>query len=206
MVSGAEAQTKKRQRRGGVEQRLRDAIQELAATSTFQDLRVEEIASAAGLSRSAFYFYYPGKLELLVDAARHVLEEVYEQADRWYSGPDESDSKALIVEVLVDSAATWGRHAHLLRMASEVASYDEEIGSFWRALRIRFFEGVAGRVSRDQEAGLASTDVDPESCAEILILATESYFLRNIAHEGGAPEAAAAALAPVWIRTLYPER
>lgn len=204
MVSGADAQTKKRQRRSDVEARLRVAIQELAGGSTFQDLRVEEIASAAGLSRSAFYFYYPGKLELLLDAARHVLEEVYEQADRWYSGSGESGSKALIHEVLRDNASTWGQHADLLRMASEVATYDEEIGNFWRDLEVRFFEGVAGRVRRDQEAGAVSPDVDAESCAEILILATESYFLRNIAYEGGVPEEAAAALSPVWIRTLYP--
>jgi len=201
VVSGTDTQARKRQRRGEVEARLREAITTLAAESTFRDLRVEEIAAAAGLSRSAFYFYYPGKLELLLDATQRVSEQLFEQADRWYSGS--GDSKVLIVEVLRDNASTWAQHADLLRMATEVASYDEEISVYWRGLVDRFVRGVAGRVRRDQEAGLVSADIDPESCAEILVYANEAYFLRNVAWDGGSPEDAARALAPIWLRTLY---
>lgn len=197
-----DTQARKRQRRSEVEERLREAITSLAAESTFRDLRVEEIAAAAGLSRSAFYFYYPGKLELLLDAVQRISEELFEQADRWYSGS--GDSKVMIVEVLRGNVSTWARHSDLLRMATEAAAYDEEIGVYWRGLVDRFVQGVAGRVRRDQEDGVAAPEIDPDGCAEILIYASEVYFLRNVARDGGSPEAAVEALAPVWLRTLYP--
>lgn len=203
MASGVDANQRKRLRRGEVEERLRGAIRDLAAESNYRDLRVEELAARAGLSRSAFYFYYPGKLELLLDATQGASEELFGYADLWYSG--DGDSKVMIIEVLRNMSIGFARHADLLRMAAEVAAFDEDIASFWRGLVDRFTTGVSGRLQRDQQAGLARPEIDAASSAEILVFATETYLLRNVGRQGWDPEHAVEAMAPVWLRALYPD-
>lgn len=178
-------------------------MRDLAAEGSFQDLRVEELAARAGLSRSAFYFYYPGKLELLLDATQGASEELFQHADLWYSG--DGDSKVMIVQVLRDMSVTWAKHADLLRMATEVAGYDDDIAGFWRGLVDRFTTGVTGRVRRDQEAGLARPEIDAASAAELLVFATEVYLLRHVGCDGWDAERAVEAMTPVWLRTLYPD-
>ena len=45
---------------------------------------------------------------------------------------------------------------------------------------------------------------DPDRAAEVLVYATETYLHRHVACDGVSPPQAVEALAPVWIRTLYP--
>ena len=179
------------------------ALLETAGDRSFAELRIEEIAAAAGLSRSAFYFYYSGKSELLRDATERVAKELYADANRWYSG--EGESVEMIREVLAANASSWRRHADLLRMTVEAAGYDPEIEIFWRGLVAQFVAGVAARVRSDQEVGLAAPEIDPDRAAEVLVYATETYLHRHVACDGVSPPQAVEALAPVWIRTLYPD-
>ena len=191
------------QRRERAREGLRSALLLVAGGRSFAELKIEEIATAAGLSRSAFYFYYSSKYELLRDATGRVAEELFADASPWYEG--EGESVEMIQRVLAANAASWSKHAQLLRMTVEAAGCDPEIEGFWRGLVAGFTDGVARRVRADQEAGLTSPDVDPEKAAEVLVYATETYFHRRIACDGVAPPVAVEALAPVWIAALYPD-
>ena len=190
------------QRRERARAGLRAALLLAAGKRSFAELKIEEIAAAAGLSRSAFYFYYSSKYELLRDATGRVADELFADASPWYDG--DGESAEMIREVLASNAASWSEHADLLRMTVEAAGYDPEIEVFWRRTVDQFIDGVARRVRADQEAGLASADIDPERAAEVLVYATETYLHRRIACDGVSPPQAVEALAPVWIGALYP--
>lgn len=190
-------------RREAVKSRLRAALLDRADGGSFADLRIEEITAACGLSRSGFYFYYPGKTELLRDTTERIADELFVVADRWFSG-NGTHPTALVREVLLANAKAWAEHAGILRMVIEAAAYDPEISEFWRSLLDRFIAGVADRVRADQATGVASGDLDPERAAKVLVYATETYLHRCVACDGGSPDDAVTALAPVWIRTLYP--
>ena len=53
---------------------------------SYAELNVERIAKAAGISRTAFYFYFRDKRDLLMRLAADVTEQLYAQADIWFSG------------------------------------------------------------------------------------------------------------------------
>jgi AcrR family transcriptional regulator len=201
--SGIGVDATREQRRERAREGLRDALLQAAGKRSFAELKIEEIAAAAGLSRSAFYFYYSSKYELLRDATGRVAEELFADASTWYEG--EGESVEMIRQVLAANAASWSKHADLLRMTVEAAGYDPEIEAFWRGLLTRFIDGVARRVRADQESGSTSADVDPERAAEVLVYATETYFHRRIACDGATPPLAVEAIAPVWIGALYPD-
>ena len=67
---------------------------------------------------------------------------------------------------------------------------------------------MAGRISRDVEAGLSPADLEPEETARALVLMTERYMLDAFGRPERRPsreESAAvfATLEGIWVRTLY---
>ena len=91
---GGEARTKKERRRGEVKARLRRSLHGLAADHSFVELRVSDITSSAGLSRSAFYFYYEDKRDLLIETFKEVAETLFDRSIVRFA--DEDDSRKLI--------------------------------------------------------------------------------------------------------------
>src|SRR4051794_12593958 len=92
----------------------------LAEGSSFAELNVERIATAAGISRTAFYFYFADKRDLLMRLATDVNEQLYAQADIWFSGA--GDPEADIREALTRIAELYEEHGALLRAIVEVST------------------------------------------------------------------------------------
>ena len=72
----------------------------------------------------------------------------------------------------------------------------------------RLVGAVASRISRDVEAGLSPTDLEPEETARALVLMTERYLLDVFGHPERRPSeeesmAVFATLEGIWVRTLY---
>src|SRR3954452_12218301 len=108
----------------------------LVEGASYAELDVGRIATAAGISRTAFYFYFRDKRDLLMRLAGDLTELLYEQADIWFSG--DGDPEDEIREALTRISALYEEHGTLLRAVVEVSTYDDEIARFWRGLVARF--------------------------------------------------------------------
>jgi AcrR family transcriptional regulator len=201
MATGVEPGERKRERREEVKGRLRAALEELAAQSSFRDMTVADLTSAAGLSRSAFYFYYDDMRDLLIEAVTAISAVTFDQINqRFLAG---KDPREVVHEVLCANAVAWARHADVVRLVIEASVYDEEVRAFWRGVIGDFTSAVAARVSSDQEKGVVPADLDAGTCAEFLVAATEGFFYRRLSRGDETPEQAVAALEPIWLRLLY---
>ena len=120
---------------------------------SFADLKIERIATGAGISRTAFYFYFRDKRELLMRLCEDVTTSLYEQADVWFSG--DSLTRDEVEAALGRVAAIYEDHGPLLRAITEVSTYDEELAGFWRALLQRFADATRERIESEQAAGRA---------------------------------------------------
>jgi AcrR family transcriptional regulator len=120
----------------------------LAEGSSYADLNVERIATAAGISRTAFYFYFRDKRDLLMRLAGDVTELLYAQADIWFSGEGD-DPEDEIREALTRIAALYQEHGTLIRAIVEVSTYEEDIATFWRGLLQRFVDATARRIEAE---------------------------------------------------------
>src|SRR4051794_38284750 len=99
----------RRRTREEVQQAVRATLVEMLAERAFKDVTVDELAKRAGLSRTAFYFYYPDKNEVLKEAANTAAAEVYAEADRWWHG--EGRPEDLVREALEGIAGVYCDHA-----------------------------------------------------------------------------------------------
>lgn len=120
----------------------------LAEGNAYADLSVDRIAKAAGLSRTAFYFYFADKRELITALAAQMSQELFEQAIDFFSG--EADSPEEMRRVLGGVYDLYRSHGALARATVEVSTYDEEIALFWRQLMTAFIDAIEARVVRDR--------------------------------------------------------
>jgi AcrR family transcriptional regulator len=194
MATGEPAPTAKR---AAVQAAVLEATEALLGEgASYADLNIERIATRAGISRTAFYFYFRDKRELLVRLTGDVSEQLYEQADIWFSGA--GDPADEIRRALANIAAVYVEHGVLLRAIVEVSTYDDEVADYWRDVLGRF---AAASLRRIEAGGVAS---DPRATAFALCWMTERALYQQLVQEGG-PEldALVDALAGIWLRSVY---
>jgi AcrR family transcriptional regulator len=168
---------------------------------SYPELNIERIARRAGISRTAFYFYFRDKREVLMRLTEHVAERLYGQADIWFSGQGDADAE--LREALGNVARLYREHGAVLRAIVEGATFDEEIAHFWHAILERFVEATRRRIESEQRAGRAAA-ADGLATAFALCWMTERSFHQQLVQ--GEPFATAAlvdALAGIWVRGVY---
>jgi len=201
MAQGPQARARRVQRRDEVKARLGTAMLTVARDRPFSSITVEEIATAAGISRSTFYFYYRDKGDLLVDTAGQATDNLFSHAEEFWRA--EGDRRDLVRGGLSMAAATFAEHAALIRVTMEVSTYDDQVREFWESSVAKFVDAVASRIRLDQEEGTVSAELDADRLADVLVSAAQGYLFRAT-RNGDTPEEAAEILADVWIRVLYP--
>src|SRR5436190_2449085 len=189
-------------KRAEIEARVLEATEALLGEgASFTDLSIERIATRAGISRTAFYFYFHDKRELLMRLTEDVTEELYQQADIWYSGS--GDPEAEIREALVNIARLYEQHGPLLRAIVEVSTYDDEVAVFWGGLLGRFIEASRERIVAERNAG-RSSGCEPASTAFALCWMAERVLYQELVQGAPIPpQDLVEALVRIWMRTIY---
>jgi AcrR family transcriptional regulator len=204
-TSGPRAATtreRRRRKRAQARSELTRAALELAERAPFQDLTVDEIARAAGLSRSAYYTHFRDKHDLLLSAVTEVAEQLYEMADRWWHGQGPPADR--VRRALEGVVAVYAEQASLLRVATEVSTYDDEVREVWLGIVERFIEATTEHIRSEQTLGLIPAGLDPRATAEGLTWMCERCAYIYIARGERRPEEVVGAMAPVWTAALYP--
>jgi AcrR family transcriptional regulator len=161
--------------------------------ASFAELNVERIATEAGISRTAFYFYFRDKRELLMRLTEDVSGLLYAEAEGWWSGDTE------LRTALERIVALYREHAPLLRAVVETAAYDEPVAGFWRAILGRFVESTRDRLESD-----AAFDLPAEQTAFLLCWMTERACYQQIVQGRDlADPDFVSALVGLWERGAY---
>jgi AcrR family transcriptional regulator len=189
-------------RRQAVETALLGATEELLEEgASFSELSVERIASRAGISRTAFYFYFADRRELLIRLTEDVNALILEQANLWWES--EGAPAERVRQALTSSLAIHREHAMLLRAVAEAATYDEEVAEHRRRLVSRVAEVTERHVIEENAAGRTNC-ANPRATALALTWMTDSAFLQLEAGPPGPQEQGLIdALAAIWARSIY---
>ena len=173
----------------------------LAEGASYAALNIERIATRAGISRTAFYFYFRDKRELLMRLTEEVNELLYQQADIWFSSDGEPEPE--MREALTNIAALYAEHGVLLRAIVEASTYDEEVAQSWRGMLGRFVDASRRRIETEHAAGRAVIE-HAQATSFALCWMTERTMYQHLVQ--GEPFAAAEmvdALVSVWLRSVY---
>lgn len=191
------------ERRTAIEASVLQATEELLGEGlSFSDLNIERIATRAGISRTAFYFYFRDRRELLMRLTEDVSELLYRRAEVWWQG--EGVQPEALREALSGIAGLYLEHGALLRAIVEVSTYDEEIAVHWRGLVGRFVEATRERIMREQQAGRAQPGLDAQAVAFSLVWMVERTLYEHLVQEGPVTrETVVEALLGIWQRAVF---
>ncbi|MFG2925648.1 TetR/AcrR family transcriptional regulator [Streptomyces sp. NPDC048305] len=179
-------------RRAILEKRVLSAIEGLLQGGvTYTELSVEQIAQAAGISRSSFYLYFRDKVDVLLRLSGTLRGESYAIASAWRPTGAEGglDGLARTYELILGH---YRKYAALLSAIGEVAAYDAEVREAWDAHQRRFIDNMIEVLREEQMADRSPADIDPELAASIIVQGGGQVIARQVASGVSANDAAVA--------------
>lgn len=182
------------------EQAILDGARALLEARPLSQVTIDELAGAAGLSRSSFYFYFDSKQAVLAALLEGLSDELKAENGPWLdaTGPAEPALR----QATAHSVALWRTHGGLLRQAWQCDSGDPQLAAWRAGLLARGTRRTAAKIDRDRAAGLA-----PGGPPSAPVLARGLHALKNELLAEPRPVDADAALVDdlvcVTLRLLY---
>ena len=199
---GVESRGAPTAKRAAIQAAVLEATEALLAEGTpYPELNIERIATRAGISRTAFYFYFRDKRELLMRLTEDVTQRLYAESDIWFSGEGEPVEE--LGRALRNVAALYRAHGDVLRAIVDAAAADEEVARFWHAIIDRFIAATQRRIEDERAAGQPAAG-EPRATAFALCWMTERTFHQQFLLSKPVPQdELVAALTGIWVRTIY---
>ena len=142
-----------RRRRNEARQRILDAARRELESKPFRELSVDDLMSATGLSRTAFYRYFPDREAVLLDLLEEVWGALADARDAELGNPDTAaaSSVARLEQLLTDNRA-------VLKAIADAAPGDDDVERAWIApfMRSYWIDDLTARLVAAQERGLAA--------------------------------------------------
>lgn len=178
--------------------RLLAALEQQLQSQPFDAISIAGVADAAGLGRSAFYFYFSSKHDAVTQLLGDVFDEEITRVDailRRSGDPDVNVSDALAF--IVDS---WRDRATLLTAMLDARDGDADARKIWESWIDRYEEFAADYIARTTAADVA----DSRALAHVLIAMNERTLERHTRSGGNraAGDELHATLVRVWQAAL----
>lgn len=175
------------------------ATRELLVGRSVDDLTIDGIAKAAGVSRTSFYFYFPTK-QAVVTALLDGLWDQFGGTYAWFDsvGPDRAGLRAHHDAV----ARVWQENRSILTCTTGSVDY-EPLAEWADKAQQRFVEVLVAKIERDRIAGFIGLGIDDEPLARMIAQLRNSQFREISALEGQAYQQALDDFTEVVLRMVY---
>jgi AcrR family transcriptional regulator len=131
-----------------------DALAELLIHRPIGDLTVGEIAAAAGVTRSGFYFYFESKYAALAVATGEIWSDLSDRVGAFQRIGAESPIEHTRRHFKV-GMELWRNHEAVLVASVQAAPLDDQLAAQWREWNETLTATLVDVIVEDQRAGLA---------------------------------------------------
>lgn len=128
------------------EEQLLDAAEELLATRGYVDTTIGDIAKAAGVTRSALYFYFASKQDVLIALVARTVQTLQRGSVGVLAGAGAVDD--VFDAALEHTATQWRDHGVVMRAAVDFASTVPEVDRLWTDTAEAIAEAIAALLER----------------------------------------------------------
>jgi AcrR family transcriptional regulator len=180
---------------------LLEALDAYLQESTLDAINIADISRRAGVTRSAFYFYFENKAA----AVGALMDEMYDQG---WDAADLLGGDEVMQERVTTAIRTifrgWGDRIHLYRAMLEARATSSAVRDQWDAYQASFITVVAAVIEGERTAGRAPEGPDAHAVATAL-LDLNAQTLGRLVH---APadfdwDGHLEAVVHVWLTSIY---
>jgi len=174
-----------------------DALDAWLRESSLDAVNVAEITAQAGVTRSAFYFYFENKAAAVGALIERLVAEVFVVSDQFTTGGGEPRERVYaMLEGLFGSA---DRYRHVFGAMLEARGSSATIRQIWDDARDAFAPSVAALI-RAERPGDSPT---PEVLAAVLLEFNDRMVERFLFGGALTREQLIDGAAAVWLSTIY---
>ncbi len=163
-------------------------------------INIAEISRRAGVTRSAFYFYFENKQAAVAALTNEMYDDAFAAAAELGGEAGPAASIEATIRRLFES---WETHRHLFQAMLEARGTSSAVQEMWDSDRLSFVEPVAAVIEAERAAGRAPAGSDATALATVL-LELNDRMLERLSR--GAPidtERLLQATVTVWLNTIY---
>ncbi|OHU19170.1 TetR family transcriptional regulator [Mycobacteroides franklinii] len=162
------------QRKGDLrEQQILDAAEGLLDSRGYFEMTVNEIAEAAGITRSALYFYFGSKQDVVTALVARTVQALRDKSEAARNDP--ADPETVVATALDRTLQLWLKHSVVMRAAVDLSSTIPEIDELWTGAADIFIEAIA-KVLMRMGVPAGSGPGDAHAVAEALCWMIERTF------------------------------
>lgn len=186
------------QRRAALLESLDQLLQD--EDSSLDSINIADISRRAGVTRSAFYFYFENKAA----AVAALMEEMYDEA---FAATDvlvgAGDPRERVEATIRGLFAAWDRHQHLYRAMLSARATSPAVRDMWESDRQSFVPHVAGMIEAERAAGRAPGGPGATALATVLLELNDRALERLALGGPLGREEHVEAVVHIWMSTIY---
>jgi TetR/AcrR family transcriptional regulator, ethionamide resistance regulator len=191
----------RRAHRARVELTILEATHRLLQDRAASEVTIADIMDAVGLSRTAFYRYFPDVNSVLVRLLREVRQQF---AVDWLEAPDDANFVQVLDSDARASLSRFDEHAAIIRACLDARTSAPELYDAWLQIVEEVVAQTAARIEDLNRHGVTKVGC-PQETARALITFTIYYATEGLARVGdrAGRQALAETLMAVWYRTIF---
>lgn len=180
------------------------ATNRLLAHHPLSQVSVEKIIAEAQVSRTAFYWHFNSKFDVLATLHRTVIDEYLAEVDEFVTLDAENPDQAIrtLIQTTIDTAI---KYPSVVRGVRENWQTDETLGVQYLAFMERFSTAVGKEIDQQRALGVAPPGPDSQQLATALLwsawelLYVASLDLKDLLQIDQILEL----LTTMWVGTIY---
>lgn len=178
-----------------------DALDTWLQESNLDVINIAEISKQAGVTRSAFYFYFENKGAAVAALMERMIDETIVVNEHFTAAEDAPRRR--IYAMLDGLFEMRARHHHLFKAMLEVRGSSSSVRDIWDGARASFTDSIAEMIRRDRAAGRAPDGLDPDVLAAVL-LEVNDRLLERLTLGGTLTSAQLKdGVAAIWLSSVY---
>ena len=180
---------------------LLESLDHYLRESSLDSINIADISRRAGVTRSAFYFYFENKASAVAALMEEMYDESFAAADLLLG---DGGSPAVNIEAMIRALfSTWDKHEHLFRASLDARATSATVRELWDADRESFVPVVAAMIEAERTTGTAPAGADATALAGVL-LELNDRMLERLALGGPLDrEQLVEAVVSIWLHTIY---
>ena len=173
-----------------------------SAERGLDSINIADISRRAGVTRSAFYFYFENKAIAVAALMEEMYDESFAAAGLFQADGTPAENIEAMVRALF---STWEKHEHIFRASLDARATSPTVRQLWDHDRESFVPVVASMIADERAAGAAPPGIDATALASVL-LELNDRMLERLALGGQLDrEQLVDAVVAVWLHSIYGE-
>ncbi len=181
--------------------KLLNAFDGLLREQTLDEINVIEISRRAGVTRSAFYFYFESKSIAVMALMRDLYEAAAEANEMLVKAEGDAETRVrTAITLLFDSVDS---SPHTYRALLEARASSPAVRQMWDDGRADFAAAIGTMIGTERAAGRATDGPDAGALASVLLDLNDHALERHSLGSGPPREQHIDALTFLWLSSIY---